>query len=344
MEQRRLGRSGLSTSVLSFGTMTIGGKDRYSKMGNLGVAETGRMLDRCRDAGVTVIDTANVYSWGGAEEIVGEALTGRRNSFVLVSKVFMRMGQGAHDTGLSRQHIVAACEASLQRLRTDHIDLYISHEPDMFVPVEETMRAFDDLVRDGKVRYVGCSNHSAWHTMKSVAASDRLGLTRYVCQQVNYNLIARDVEREIVPVGLDQGLGLMAWSPLHAGLLTGKFRRGGEKPAVSRLNDLNPPGTIDFERVYRIVDVLDAIARDRSVTCAQVALNWVLNKPGVDTIVIGARNEDQLEDNLGAVGWSLTDDEMARLDEVSALPEPYPQWHQHLFGIERNPKLPARRS
>jgi len=240
MEQRRLGRSGLSTSVLSFGTMTIGGKDRYSKMGNLGVAETGRMLDRCRDAGVTVIDTANVYSWGGAEEIVGEALTGRRNSFVLVSKVFMRMGQGAHDTGLSRQHIVAACEASLQRLRTDHIDLYISHEPDMFVPVEETMRAFDDLVRDGKVRYVGCSNHSAWHTMKSVAASDRLGLTRYVCQQVNYNLIARDVEREIVPVGLDQGLGLMAWSPLHAGLLTGKFRRGGEKPAVSRLNDLNP--------------------------------------------------------------------------------------------------------
>jgi len=344
MEQRRLGRSGLSTSVLSFGTMTIGGKDRYSKMGNLGVAETGRMLDRCRDAGVTVIDTANVYSWGGAEEIVGEALTGRRNSFVLVSKVFMRMGQGAHDTGLSRQHIVAACEASLQRLRTDHIDLYISHEPDMFVPVEETMRAFDDLVRDGKVRYVGCSNHSAWHTMKSVAASDRLGLTRYVCQQVNYNLIARDVEREIVPVGLDQGLGLMAWSPLHAGLLTGKFRRGGEKPAVSRLNDLNPPGTIDFERVYRIVDVLDAIARDRSVTCAQVALNWVLNKPGVDTIVIGARNEEQLEDNLGAVGWSLTDDEMARLDEVSALPEPYPQWHQHLFGIERNPKLPARRS
>jgi len=344
MEQRRLGRSGLSTSVLSFGTMTIGGKDRYSKMGNLGVAETGRMLDRCRDAGVTVIDTANVYSWGGAEEIVGEALTGRRNSFVLVSKVFMRMGQGAHDTGLSRQHIVAACEASLQRLRTDHIDLYISHEPDMFVPVEETMRAFDDLVRDGKVRYVGCSNHSAWHTMKSVAASDRLGLTRYVCQQVNYNLIARDVEREIVPVGLDQGLGLMAWSPLHAGLLTGKFRRGGEKPAVSRLNDLNPPGTIDFERVYRIVDVLDAIAKERSVTCAQVALNWVLNKPGVDTIVIGARNEDQLEDNLGAVGWSLTDDEMARLDEVSALPEPYPQWHQHLFGIERNPKLPARRS
>jgi len=344
MEQRRLGRSGLSTSVLSFGTMTIGGKDRYSKMGNLGVAETGRMLDRCRDAGVTVIDTANVYSWGGAEEIVGEALTGRRNSFVLVSKVFMRMGQGAHDTGLSRQHIVAACEASLQRLRTDHIDLYISHEPDMFVPVEETMRAFDDLVRDGKVRYVGCSNHSAWHTMKSVAASDRLGLTRYVCQQVNYNLIARDVEREIVPVGLDQGLGLMAWSPLHAGLLTGKFRRGGEKPAVSRLNDLNPPGTIDFERVYRIVDVLDAIAKEHSVTCAQVALNWVLNKPGVDTIVIGARNEDQLEDNLGAVGWSLTDDEMARLDEVSALPEPYPQWHQHLFGIERNPKLPARRS
>src|SRR5262245_3456502 len=171
MEQRRLGTSGLSMSVLSLGSMTIGGKDRYSKMGNLGVADTARMLDRCRDAGVTVIDTADVYSWGGAEEILGEALTGRRNSFVLVSKVFMRMGQGAHDTGLSRQHIVEACEASLERLRTDHLDLYISHEPDMFVPVEETMRAFDDLVRDGKVRYVGCSNHSAWHTMKAVAAS-----------------------------------------------------------------------------------------------------------------------------------------------------------------------------
>jgi aryl-alcohol dehydrogenase-like predicted oxidoreductase len=204
------------------------------------------------------------------------------------------------------------------------------------------MRAYDDLVRQGKVRYVGCSNHSAWHVMKALAVSDRIGLTRYVCQQVNYSLIAREVEHEIVPLGLDQSVGLMAWSPLHAGLLTGKFRRD-VRPAVSRLNELDAPGTIDFERVYRIVDVLADIARTRDVTPAQVALNWVMCKPGVDTVIIGARDEAQLRDNLAAATWRLTADEVTRLDEVSALPEPYPLWHQHKFGIERNPRLPAVR-
>ncbi len=343
MEQRRFGSSGLSTSVLSFGTMTIGGRDRFGKMGNLGVSETSRILDVCRDAGVTTIDTADVYSFGAAEEILGEALQGRRDEFVLVTKGFMRLGTGAHDVGLSRKHLIQACEASLRRLRTDYIDLYLGHQPDMTVSVEETMRAFDDLVAQGKVRYVGCSNNSAWQVMKALAASDRLGLTRYVCQQVNYNLIARDVEHEIIPLGLDQSVGLMAWSPLHAGLLSGKFRRD-VRPTVSRLNDLEVPGTVDFERVYRIVDTLSAIARARDVTAAQVALNWVMHKPGVDTVIVGARDETQLRDNLAAAGWRLSPEEMTALDEVSALPEPYPMWHQHKFGIERNPRLPGSRA
>lgn len=343
MEQRRFGNSGLSVSVLSFGTMTIGGRDRFGKMGNLGVKETSRILDVCREAGVTTIDTADAYSMGDAEEILGEALQGRRDDFVLVTKGFMRMGPGAHDTGLSRQHLIQACEASLRRLRTDHLDLYIGHQPDMCVSLEETMRAYDDLVAQGKVRYVGCSNNAAWQVMKALAVSDKLGLTRYICQQVNYNLVARDVEHEIIPLGLDQSLGLMAWSPLHAGLLSGKFRRDAPRPSVSRLNELDVPGTVDFDRLYRIVDVLAAIALAREATPAQVALNWVMNKPGVDTVIIGARDESQLRDNLSAAAWRLTADEMQRLDEVSALPEPYPMWHQHKFGIERNPKLPSTR-
>ncbi len=247
------------------------------------------------------------------------------------------MGPAAHDVGLSRKHIIDACDASLRRLQTDYLDLYISHEPDLLVPVEESLRAFDDLIRLGKVRYIGCSNHGAWHVMKALAASDRHHLARYVCQQVNYSLIGRDVEHEIVPLGLDQSLGIMAWSPLHAGLLSGKFRRD-RRPSVSRLNELDAPGTIDYERVYRIVDVLLAIAEERDVTASQVALNWVLSKPGVDTVILGARDEAQLRENLATAGWRLTADEMRRLDEVSALPEPYPSWHQHKFGLERNPR------
>ena len=342
MEQRRLGHSGLSVSALTLGTMTIGGKDRYASMGNLGVPETARILDTLPDAGVTTIDTADAYSFGGAEEILGQAMKGRRHQFVLVTKVFMRMGPGAHDTGLSRKHIVEGCEASLRRLQTDYLDLYISHQPDMFVPVEETMAAFDDLVRQGKVRYVGCSNHSAWHVMKSIGVSERHHLTKYVCQQVNYSLVSRDIEREIVPLTLDQRLGIMAWSPLQAGLLSGKFRRD-VRPEVSRLNQIDAPGTIDYDRLYRIVDVLEAIARERGVTIPQVALNWVLHKPGVDTVIIGARDEAQLRDNVAAAAWRLSADEMKRLDDVSALPEPYPHWHQHKFGIERNPVGPALR-
>jgi aryl-alcohol dehydrogenase-like predicted oxidoreductase len=344
MEQRFLGNSGLSVSALSFGTMTIGGRDRFAKMGNLGVQETVRILDLLRDAGVTTLDTADVYSFGAAEEILGQALKGRRDEFVLVTKAYMRMSPDPHGTGLSRKYLISACEASLRRLQTDYLDLYLCHEPDMLVPVDETLRAYEDLVASGKVRYIGCSNHSAWQVMKALAVSDRIGAPRYICQQVNYSLVAREVEHEIVPLAVDQRVGLMVWSPLHAGLLTGKFRRNTPRPSVARLNELDVPGTVDLDRLYRIVDVLDAIARERGVSIPQVAINWALHKPGVDTVILGARNEEQLKDILAAAGWRLTAEESARLDEVSALPEPYPQWHQHKFGIERNPRLPALRS
>jgi aryl-alcohol dehydrogenase-like predicted oxidoreductase len=343
VEQRFLGNSGLSVSALSFGTMTIGGRDRFAKMGTLGVDETVRILDLLRDSGVTTLDTADIYSFGGAEEILGQALKGRRDDFVLVTKAFVRMSPSAHGTGLSRKYLIAACEASLRRLQTDYLDLYLCHQPDMLVPLDETLRAYEDLVASGKVRYIGCSNHSAWQVMKALSVSERIGAPRYICQQVNYSLVSRDVEHEIVPLAADQKAGLMVWSPLHAGLLTGKFRRDTPRPPVARLNELEVPGTVDFDRLYRIVDALDAIARDRNVSVAQVAINWVLHKPAVDTVILGARNEEQLRDTLAAAGWRLTAEESARLDEVSALPEPYPQWHQHKFGIERNPRLAAQR-
>jgi aryl-alcohol dehydrogenase-like predicted oxidoreductase len=342
MEQRTLGRSGLSVSVMAFGTMTVGGKDRFKNMGELGVPETGRMLDLCMDAGVTLIDTADLYSFGGAEEVLGEVLQGRRQQFVICTKAFMRMGPGPHDVGLSRKHLIEACDASLRRLRTDYIDLYLAHDPDQLVPIEETLRAYDDLVRQGKVRYIGCSNHSSWHVMKALAASDRHGFPRYVCQEVNYSLLARDIEHELIPLGLDQGVGVMAWSPLHYGLLTGKFRRDA-RPTETRLNQLEAPGTIDEDRLFRIVDVLLDIARDRRVKPPEVALNWVMSKPRVDTVLIGARNEEQLRANLAAADWRLSAEEMRRLDEASAVPEPYPTWHQHKFALERNPRIPSIR-
>jgi aryl-alcohol dehydrogenase-like predicted oxidoreductase len=290
MEQRQLGSSGLCVSVLSFGTMTVGGRDRFQNMGNLGVAEVSRMLDLSLDAGLTVIDTADLYSFGAAEEIVGAALKGRRENFVIVTKAFMRVGAGVHDVGLSRKHLISACEASLRRLQTDYVDVYMSHDPDLFVPVEETMRAFDDLVTQGKVRYVGCSNHSAWHVMKALGASERRGYVRYVCQELNYSLISRDIEHELVPMGLDQGLGILAWSPLHYGLLSGKFRRDA-RPSETRLNQLDAPGTVDLDRVYRIVDVLLDIARGRRVSAAQAPELGYSRL--ASTVILGARNEGQ---------------------------------------------------
>jgi len=340
MEYRLLGTSGLEVSVLSFGTMTLGGEGRFAAMGNVQVEEARRQIEICIDAGVNVFDTADIYSFGKSEDVLGQALGARRKEIVLATKVFVRLEPGANKSGLSRRHIIEACEASLRRLRTDYIDLYQAHNFDALTPLDETLRAFDDLTRAGKIRYAGCSNYSGWQLMKALSISDRLGISRYISQQINYSLLARDAEHELVPTGLDQRTGIMAWSPLQFGLLSGKFRRGQTKPSESRLNSLDAPGTIDEERLYKIVDALAEIAGQRGVSISQVALNWVIRKPGVDTVIIGARNEQQLRDNLTTANWTLTDAEVERLDEISALPLPYPYWHQQKFAGERNP--PAR--
>jgi len=337
MEYRQLGASGLEVSVLSFGTMTLGGEGRFAAMGNVQVEEARRLVEICIEAGVNLFDTADIYSFGKSEEVLGQALGARRKDIVLATKVFVRLEPGTNKAGLSRRHILEACEASLRRLGTDYIDLYQAHNFDSLTPLEETLRAFEDLIRAGKIRYAGCSNYSGWHLMKSLSISDRLGIERYISQQINYSLIARECEHELVPAGLDQRIGIMAWSPLQFGLLSGKFRRGQAKPPESRLNSLDAPGAIDEERLHRIVDVLSEIASQHGVSICQVALNWVTRKPGVDTVIIGARNEQQLRDNLAAATWSLTEAEVERLDEVSALPLPYPYWHQQKFAGERNP-------
>ncbi|MBS1859998.1 MAG: aldo/keto reductase, partial [Acidobacteria bacterium] len=318
----------------------LGGEGRFAAMGNVQVEEAQRLVGMCLDAGVNLFDTADMYSAGKSEEVLGQALGARRKEIVLATKVFFRIEPGTNKVGLSRRHIVESCEASLRRLGTDYIDLYQAHNFDSFTPLEETLRAFDDLIAAGKIRYAGCSNYSGWHLMKAMSISERLGIERYITQQINYSLIAREAEHELVPCGLDQRIGIMAWSPLQGGLLTGKFRRGAARPEESRLNTLEPAGTIDEERLYRIVDALAEIAAQRGVSISQVALNWVMCKPGVDTVIIGARNQRQLADNLAAVTWSLTGAEVERLDEVSALPLPYPYWHQRKFAGDRNP--PAR--
>jgi aryl-alcohol dehydrogenase-like predicted oxidoreductase len=340
VEYRFLGSSGLEVSVLSFGTMTLGGEGRFAAMGNVQVEEARRLVGMCIDAGVNLFDTADMYSAGRSEEVLGQALGARRQEIVLATKVFFRIAPGTNKVGLSRRYILESCDASLRRLGTDYIDLYQAHNFDSFTPLEETVRAFDDLIRAGKIRYAGCSNYSGWHLMKAMSISDRLGIQGYISQQINYSLIAREAEHELVPAGLDQRIGIMAWSPLQGGLLSGKFRRGQARPAESRLNTLEPAGTIDEERLYQIVDALAEIAARRGVSIAQVALNWVMRKPGVDTVVIGARNAQQLADNLSAAAWSLTDAEVEQLDQVSALPLPYPYWHQRKFAGDRNP--PAR--
>ncbi|HXM44206.1 MAG TPA: aldo/keto reductase [Bryobacteraceae bacterium] len=337
MEYRLLGASGLEVSVLSFGAMTLGGEGRFAAIGNVQVEEARRHVEICIEAGVNLFDTADIYSFGKSEEVLGQALGARRKDIVLATKVFVRLEPGTNKAGLSRRHILEACDASLRRLGTDYIDLYQAHNFDSLTPLDETLRAFDDLIRAGKVRYAGCSNYSGWQLMKALSVSDRLGIRRYVSQQINYSLLARDAEHELVAAGVDQRIGIMAWSPLQGGLLSGKFRRGQAKPEESRLNTLDASGTIDQERLYRIVDALAGIAAQRGVSISQAALNWVMRKPGVDTVVIGARNEAQLRDNLAAASWTLTGAEVESLDEVSALPLPYPYWHQQKFAGDRNP-------
>lgn len=332
---RFLGGSGLRVPVLTLGTMTFGGTGRHASMGTVQVEEATRMVDICLERGINFFDTADVYSAGLSEEILGKAIGSRRRDVLLATKLNGPMGTGPNDLGQSRHHIIEACEASLRRLGTDYIDLYQVHSVDELTPMDESLGALDDLVRQGKVRYIGCSNYSAWHLMKALAASERRGYERYVSLQAYYSLVARELERELLPACLDQGVGVLVWSPLAAGFLTGKQRRGETAPAGSRRAALGDTGTIDAEQGFRVLDVLREIAGERGVSIAQVAINWLLQRPGVSSVIVGARNEEQLKDNLGAAEWQLTADETARLDQVSARPLPYPYWHQQKFNSSR---------
>ncbi len=335
MQYRRLGRSGLFVSSLTLGTMTFGGRGGFSKVGATDVAGAKRQVEMCLDAGVNLFDTANIYSGGESEEILGEAISGRRDDLLLATKVRMPVGEGPNDTGLSRHHIIRQCEESLRRLGTDYIDLYQVHEWDGLTPLEETLEALDTLVRSGKVRYVGSSNYSGWQLMKALGLSERLGLQRYVSQQIHYTLQAREAEYELVPLAIDQGCSILVWSPLAGGLLTGKYRRDEDASEGRHVEGWDEPPVRDSGKLYDIVDVLVEIAEGRGVSAAQVALAWLLDRPGVASVIVGARTDEQLADNLEAAELSLSEEERTRLDEVSAPPLIYPFWHQAKTASDR---------
>jgi aryl-alcohol dehydrogenase-like predicted oxidoreductase len=336
MEYRQLGQSGLRTSVLSLGTMTFGGRDNFSKVGATDLDGARRQVDLCLEAGVNLFDTANCYSDGVSEEILGQVLEGRRDNVLIATKARMVVGDGPNDGGASRYHLIRECEKSLRRLRTDHIDLYQLHEWDGQTPLEETLEALDTLVRSGKVRYVGASNYSGWHLMKALAVSERHGYVRFVSQQIYYSLQARDAEYELVPITLDQRLGILVWSPLAGGLLSGKYRRGQQSPEGTRhFNNWGEPPVHNEHQLYDIIDVLVEIAKARKASPAQVALAYLLGRPGVTSLVIGARTEGQLADNLAAAQVVLTPEERGRLDSVSAPVLLYPYWHQAKTAKER---------
>ena len=340
MEYRQLGGSGVKVPVLSLGTASFGGSNEFFQaFGGLDATRATRLVDICLDAGANLFDSSNAYSRGQAEEILGQALKGRRHQALISTKGTFRTGPGPNDLGSSRHHLINAVEGSLRRLGTDYIDLYQLHGFDAVTPLEEALGTLDDLVRAGKIRYIGCSNFSGWHLMKSLAVSDRRGMTRYVAHQAHYSLIGREYEWELMPLAIDQNVGTVVWSPLGWGRLTGKIRRGDPMPAVSRLNtkvarDLGPP--VSDEAVYRVVDAIDLIARETGKTVPQIALNWLLRRPSVATLITGVRNETQLRDNLGAVGWTLTSEHLAALEKASTVTPVYPYWHQRGF-TERNP-------
>ncbi len=338
MEYRRLGASGLTVPALSFGAGTFGGAgELFSAWGSSDVDEARRLVDICLEHGINLFDSADIYSGGASESILGAALKGRRSQVLISTKATFRSGPGPTDVGSSRQHLLAAIEGSLKRLGTDYIDLFQLHGFDAMTPVEEVLATLDTLVRAGKIRYVGVSNFSGWHLMKSLAVADRYGYPRYVANQTYYSLVGRDYEWELMPLGLDQGVGAVVWSPLGWGRLTGKLRRGAPLPQVSRLHktaDYGPP--VDNEYLYRVVDALDAVAAETGKSVPQIALNWLLQRPTVSTVIVGARNEAQLRQNLGAVGWNLTPAQIATLDKASARTLAYPYWHQQQFA-ERNP-------
>jgi aryl-alcohol dehydrogenase-like predicted oxidoreductase len=328
MEQRFLGRSGFKVPALGFGAGTFGGQGPlFSAWGNTDVAGARRIVDICLDAGVNLFDSADVYSGGASESILGAALKGRRHQAIVSTKLSLRSGEGPNDVGSSRHHLINGVDAALQRLGTDHIDILQLHAFDAMTPVEQVLATLDDLVRAGKLRCIGVSNFSGWQLMKSLAASDRLGLQRYVANQTYYSLIGRDYEYELMPLGLDQGIGAIVWSPLGWGRLTGKVRRGQPLPARSRLHEtagFAPP--VSDEHVYRVVDAMDEVAAETGKTLPQIALNWLLQRPTVASVLIGARDEAQLKQNLGSLGWQLDADQVARLDKASAVTPPYPYY------------------
>lgn len=340
MEYRQLGKSGLMVPALTYGTGTFGGKGEFfSAWGATDVEEATRLVDICLEAGLNMFDSADIYSAGAAEEILGRAIAGRRDQVLISTKATFRSGEGPNDVGSSRFHLTRAVEAALKRLGTDYIDLFQLHSFDAKTPVEETLATLDDLVRAGKIRYIGCSNFSGWQLMKSLAVSEKYGLSRYVAHQAYYSMVGREYEWELMPLALDQGVGTVVWSPLGWAKLTGKLRRGQPVPEGSRSrsqvsNDLGPQ--VPDEYLYRVVDAIDEVAAETGKTVPQIALNWLLQRPGISTLVIGARNEEQLRANLGAIGWNLTPDQIAKLDAASAVPKTYPYWHQSNFS-ERNP-------
>lgn len=340
MEYRQLGRSGFKVPALSLGTGTFGGRgELFKAWGATDVSEASRLVDICLEAGLNLFDSADIYSQGAAEEILGQAIKGRRDKLLISTKGTFRAGAGPNDVGSSRFHLINAVNGSLRRLGTDYIDLYQLHGFDAVTPVEEVLSTLDDLVRAGKIRYIGCSNFSGWHLMKSIAVSERYGLARYVAHQAYYSLVGRDYENELMPLAVDQQVGAVVWSPLGWGRLTGKIRRGQPLPDNTRLQsqlnrDIGPQ--VADEYLFNVVDALDAVAKEVGRTIPQVALNWLLQRPTVASVIVGARNEEQLRQNLGAVGWNLTTEQVAKLDAASTTPQPYPYWHQRGFK-ERNP-------
>lgn len=342
MEYRTLGNSGLKVSALCFGVATFGGGNEFFRAwGSTDATEAGRLIDICLEAGVNVFDTADVYSDGLSEQVLGDAIKGKRNRLLISTKATFRFGDGPNDVGSSRHHLIESCEGSLKRLGVDHIDVYHMHGFDATTPIEEVLYTLNTLVSSGKVRYIACSNFSGWHLMKSLATSEKYGWAKYVSHQVYYSLIGRDYEAELMPLSLDRRIGAMVWSPLGWGRLTGKVRRGQPLPDQSRLHKTADKGPkVDQEYLFKVIESIEEVAKETGKSVPQISLNWLLRKPTVSTVIIGARNEEQLRQNLAAEGWKLTPEQVQKLDAASALEAPYPYWHQHQFQ-DRTPLPPA---